>query len=98
MQNLFSVDALGYKNNKKNGVWSYQIDHLFWHRYELRVKSRGPRGWSMFRAVGRYENPKGPVLMLGQNLLSLVGIGSIDLPKIGGTSALAPTVLPPLSE
>ena len=36
--------------------------------------------------------------MLGQNLLSLVGIGSTDLSTIGGVSALAPPVLPPPPE
>ena len=36
------------------------------------------------RAVGRSENPGVLVLFGGHNLTPLVGIGLIDLPKMGG--------------
>ena len=44
------------------------------------------------RAVGRSDNPGGPVVMWGHNLPSLVEIGLTDLPKSGG--AMAPPAPP----
>ena len=44
------------------------------------------------RAVGRSENPWGPVLFGGHNLSPLVEIGLTDLPKSGG--AMVPPTPP----
>ena len=38
-----------------------------------------------YRAVARSENPKGLVVLGGENVLPLVEIGLTDLPKTGGT-------------
>ena len=42
---------------------------------------------TIYRAVGRSENPGVPVLFGGHNLSPLVEIGLTDLPKSGGTMA-----------
>ena len=47
----------------------------------------------LYRAVGRSENPRVPVLFGGNNLALLVEIGLTDLPKSGG--AMAPPPAPP---
>ena len=42
---------------------------------------------NFIRAIGRAENPGELVVMGGENMPTLVEIGWIDLPKIGGAKA-----------
>ena len=41
----------------------------------------------LFRAVARFENPGGLVVLGGDNVPPLVEIGLTDLPKTGGATA-----------
>ena len=48
-----------------------------------------------FRAVARYENPGGHIILGGDNVAPLVEIGLTDLPKSGGGARAPPA--PPLA-
>ena len=51
------------------------------------MQNEVPFDLTLFRAVGRSENPGVPIVMWGQNRPSLVEIGLTDLTKSGGTMA-----------